>query len=222
VSVLASFDAGSHLMTTAKIVAQYLQMFFYPARQSISHIMLPSVSAFEPETLAALAAVIALLALTLISLASQKQWIGFSLAWFFLTIGPLSNLIPISNTIAERFMYLPMIGLCYLSGQMFAQVMASIQTGKRRISLALFVILVAGLGLKTFARNGVWADDHSLFSRTTDSIGCAPIAHINLVAVYNRRQQWADAARQQVLFVQCKAAIQEEYRRLKALRQEGK
>jgi len=218
VSVLPSFDMLSHVLTTAKILSLYLQMFFYPAHQSISHIMLPSANIFEFETFFAVFAVIALLALAIASSTTEKRWIGFALGFFFVTILPVSNLIPISNTIAERFMYLPMLALCYLSAEMFARALDLKGARSFRFTVALLLLLVAALGLKTFKRNGAWASDHTLFAGTTDSIGCAPIAHINLVAAYNRQRQWDKAAQEQFLYEQCKSAIKEEYRRMKDLR----
>ena len=43
-----------------------------------------------------------------------SRGIFFGIWWFFITLFPVYNIIPIYNPFAERFLYIPLIGLCLL------------------------------------------------------------------------------------------------------------
>jgi Tfp pilus assembly protein PilF len=44
----------------------------------------------------------------------------FAMMWFFITLFPVLNIVPIENIMAERYLYLPVIGFCMLSGILLA------------------------------------------------------------------------------------------------------
>ena len=48
--------------------------------------------------------------------------IGFGMLFFYVTISPVSNwLVPTSVLVAERFLYLPSVGLCLVAGLFWAK-----------------------------------------------------------------------------------------------------
>jgi len=217
VSLLPSFDFWSHVLTVIKILGVYLEMFFWPTHQTISYVILPAVSIFAMDVLLPACILSILLFLIIISFRSNYSWIAFSLIWFFVTIVPLSNLIPISNTIAERFMYLPSVGLCLFVGYncdwLWAQ---KHKMGFSAILPALIFLLILSLSLKTVQYSHKWKSDYSLFSQVKNkTYPCAPVAYKNLGVFYYNTGRKNKAAVEHEKFLHCSNAITNDYRELK-------
>ena len=45
----------------------------------------------------------------------------FSVVWFFVTLLPVLNIVPIENIMAERYLCLPIIKFCMLIGNLLVQ-----------------------------------------------------------------------------------------------------
>lgn len=91
----------------------------------------------------------------------------FALAWIGLTLAPSLAVLgkPTTAPLAERYLYLPSIGLCWL----FGAAMAGAARLGARAALASRVAgaLVVAVGfLLTVQRNRVWVDNYSLWSDT--------------------------------------------------------
>jgi tetratricopeptide (TPR) repeat protein len=91
---------------------------------------------------------------------------GYCLGWFAIAWAPVSNLIPISARIADRYLYLPAVGL-FLG---FALLLARSNWDPRRIRIVQGVI-VAIFVVISMTRNQVWHDSLSLW---TDSVSKSP------------------------------------------------
>lgn len=107
---------------------------------------------------------IASVAYTVVRKPSPKN---FFLAWFFISLFPASNIVPILNYAAERYLYLPSVGLITL---MFISV-RDICTDKVKPFNALIIILIIFLSILTVKENLIWKDDRRLWS---DTIAKAP------------------------------------------------
>ncbi|OHC05625.1 MAG: hypothetical protein A3J92_00250 [Planctomycetes bacterium RIFOXYC2_FULL_41_27] len=44
----------------------------------------------------------------------------FAILWFFVALIPVLNIIPIENIMAERYLYIPLVGFCILGGQLLS------------------------------------------------------------------------------------------------------
>jgi len=219
VSVLPSFGLWSHLLTTAKIISLYLKLCFFPWDLSISYVVLPAVTLFSPYAFAAAVAVLSSLALIFLCTKENVRWLSFSLAWFFLSILPLSNLIPISNTIAERFLYLPLIGYAFFLSN--AVVLLEKKLKETRAGFVLFSVilltLIFAFSWKTTSRNFVWGSDFTLFKSALGAAPCAPIAHKNLSVYYFQRQRLREGLEEDEKYRACLSLIQDEYRILRSM-----
>src|SRR5581483_11128220 len=82
--------------------------------------------------------------------------IAFGLGWCFLTLIPVSNLVPIYNVIAERYLYLVSAGACLA--------LAAILDGlPSRVGAAAAAGLIGAYAFGTIARNPDFRDDRTLF-----------------------------------------------------------
>ncbi len=181
--VAAGFWAAR--ITALKVAGSYLGLFLWPATLSAdySYNCVPVV-AWPPAFGEAAKAVLALAACLTLGLVAvrarraRKPLFLFGL-FFFLTLSPVSNWIVLVGSIkAERFLYLPSIGLagCLVAA---AAALARRLHWKRTAALALTLPCLA-LGARTYARNLDWQDEFSLWSSAVQACPESARAHINL------------------------------------------
>ena len=164
-------------MTAIKVIGQYLGLLVLPARLSCDYsynqIPLFGEAAHWWEGLSAwlsLAVVAGFL------VAGGRVWrrqpvFTFGVLFFFLMLLPTSNLfVPIGSIMAERFLYLPSIGFGLVAA-LALQPMGAARAARCPVeepwrswaALALPVLLVLALALRTQVRNADWHDDLSLW-----------------------------------------------------------
>ncbi|MFT5128502.1 MAG: tetratricopeptide (TPR) repeat protein, partial [Rhodothermales bacterium] len=82
----------------------------------------------------------------------------FCAGWFFICLAPVSNIIPISNLMADRYLYLAGIGPFLALGLTLA---AFLRTPQLRYAIGGVILLAFTIGAS--ARVGVWKDSESLW-----------------------------------------------------------
>lgn len=90
----------------------------------------------------------------------SDQTVLFGLMWFFIAFLPTSNIIPLYNPVAERYMYLPAIGFLLIVVQLLYRVRHVL--AKQMI----LVVIAATYCFLTVSRNQDWKDDVTLWTRT--------------------------------------------------------
>lgn len=113
-----------------------------------------------PVGVAAIVTVLALglLAGCAIRLRRSKPAIAFWCAFLVLAYLPASNLpFSIGTVFAERLLYLPSVGVCALLGAGLAGIR------RRKVGVAVLVLLSIGYGALSVARGPDWRSDRSLF-----------------------------------------------------------
>jgi hypothetical protein len=109
--------------------------------------------------LAGLALLIAVVAGTCWALRHQRLGlIGMGFAWFLLFMAPVSNLMPMMQYLAERFLYLPLVGWLWVLGAGALLLEAQ----RKWIAVAGVTLLVFWAAL-AFDRARIWRDEVSLF-----------------------------------------------------------
>jgi Tfp pilus assembly protein PilF len=113
----------------------------------------------------------------------------FCVGWMLIAWAPVSNIVPISHTMADRYMYIPSVGFCLFLG------LASNVLARRQLALALGIPLVALLLLAglTLARGAVWKDDRTLWEASLRTDPANPTALFN-IGVYEHNEGKLDAA----------------------------
>lgn len=149
-------DSFTRILVSCKVLVRYLWMIFFPYGQSVFHEV-------EVERLISTFSLIILGGLLAIGIIYRKKapWFLFGLAFFFVAIFPVSNLlIPIGAVMAERFIYFPLVGL--ILALAFALSME-----KKRVPV--YIALLLGLivihhVVKTGVRNRDWKNDRTLWA----------------------------------------------------------
>jgi len=102
-----------NVFITPFIIIRYISLLFFPIRLSAEYLF--DFSQGFPVIKACLSFVALLFILFILYIIRKKETlITFAGLFFFITLLPVSNIIPTSNLMAERFLYLPSVGFCIL------------------------------------------------------------------------------------------------------------
>lgn len=162
VSMYAPARGGSTaaaLLLECRVILHYLGMIVWPRQLAVIYSEPAVLPLLHPASLAALAAVLA--ALVAIPL-TARRWpvLALGLAWFFVTLVPVSQIVPIQNLMADRYLLLPLAGVLLALSVPLAWLIA--RWGHVPM-VALFVV-VALLGALTFQQNLDWHSSEALWS----------------------------------------------------------
>jgi protein O-mannosyl-transferase len=120
--------------------------------------------------------VISLVASVFYSLRYTKK-ILFGIGFFSLTIFLVLQLFPVGSAImADRYNYVPSLGIFYLAGEGFIFLWGK----KQKISVIILLIgVVAFFSVKTYTRCGVWKNDMTLWNDVLSQYQTVPVAYNN-------------------------------------------
>jgi protein O-mannosyl-transferase len=113
---------------------------------------------------------------------AQNRLPLFAVLWALVAWLPVSNIIAISTTMADRYLYLPGVGLFLLAGL----------AAERVRYLLLGIALVFGLG--AMMRAGVWRDSVTLWEDALAKDIENPVAHSNLGDALDDLERYDEAA----------------------------
>ncbi len=145
-------------------VATYLGLLFWPV-----HLQMDRSVVHASHWLTA-AGIAGLIALALAFWRGTKP-VRLGLAWFGVALLPMTGLLNLVATVAEHWLYVPMIGFYFA--------LASLIPWRKTTSLAALLLLVVLTG-RTALRNRDWADGATLFARQTESATHSERAFTNL------------------------------------------
>jgi len=108
--------------------------------------------------------------------------------WFFITLLPVLNIIPTSTQMADRYLYLPAIGIYLVMGTMLVKgIRKAIQISPAGMILLLIpLVWLTCLGVKTHKRVEIWQSDKTLWENALDEDPRNFYALTNLANVYLR------------------------------------
>jgi len=173
-------------LTMAKVLVEYIKILILPAKLCAFYIISISRSIAENAP----AAGILLLTLTAIAapfIFRRATRASFAIWWFFITLLPVSNIVPLKALMAERFLYLPSIGFAIL-----AAIIIKRAAGKR-LAAILAAALVIAYSARTMARNEDWKDVVSLSKSILAVSPLNPWGYTSLGTAYLAQDRYADA-----------------------------
>jgi len=184
------------LLTSARIFAHYIKLLVLPLTLSADY----SYNAFPiSRSLADVRVIFALLVLGaawwgIYRLLAYERWAAFGGLWFFVTLLPVSQIIPHHELLAEHYLYLPSAGAFLAVALLVERLME--RTSQPAAVPTAFALLVLLLATRTVIRNRDWKDSLSLWTKTVQTAPKSARAHTNLGEVYLRQGQTAQAERE--------------------------
>jgi tetratricopeptide (TPR) repeat protein len=173
----------------------YVRKFFWPVGLCAIYPVFDELG-WSPATAALW--LLAFLAISALVVVLGRRWPVLVSGWLFylITLSPTIGLVPVGiHVVAERFSYLPLLGLAVPVSLALA---AAWTWAQDRISRRIaFTVILAGLVgvlvLRSAERTAVWGDTEKLFLATLEeNPRCLP-AHINLTVWYTAHHQYATA-----------------------------
>jgi hypothetical protein len=164
-------------LTAIKVLANYLGRLVWPVHLSAdySYSQIPLVTGTLIDWISWI--VIALAAAAAGFLFFRHKIAFFAAGFAFITLLPSSNLlIPVGTIMAERFLYLPAIGLALsvalalsnLRRRVYPPQFTWLPNGLAIAAAVTLLIVIAFTG-RTWARNKDWHDDYTLWSATVET-----------------------------------------------------
>jgi tetratricopeptide (TPR) repeat protein len=139
----------------------------------------------------------------------RKLCAALGTAWMIVTLLPVANIIPIYRPIAERYLYIPVIGyavflvaLCVLIAGRLERAIGD-DAGKVRLArrgmIALFGAACVTFAAVSITRSTVWKDERTLWEATVKDSPTSFKAHTNLGSAYSALGDNAGAEKEYAL-----------------------
>jgi protein O-mannosyl-transferase len=157
------------VLSALALGGQYLEKLVWPVELCAYYVFHKGTSVFEPRVLAGIAALI-VCAVIFVALARRYRKASFGFIWFFITLAPVLDIRYLAgNVFAERYLYLPSVGFCWLIGWAGVTLWNSLADCRSRWRHGLVgASLVVGLLMvsRVVTRNRDWRNDETLYSQT--------------------------------------------------------
>ncbi len=180
----------------AAVVLWYIKLFFIPYPLSARYdIFLPG-SLLNGYTIVLLLLITCLITATAVAFFRKRFPLPLLGGWWFIvTLLPVSNIVPIrAAMMAERYLYLPIIGLLILVFSVFTGLTASRFSRTTMPALACYAVVLSVFFVLTLLRNEVWENDLALFEDTEAKAPDSLVVHWNLFDEYQKRGDGEKAA----------------------------
>lgn len=185
-------DAPSQIVafTMFKAAVRYYQLPVFPYLLCPFYdwyVMPVADSLADPEALGGLILLILLVVSAFALWLTGRAAAAFGLAWTVVALLPVSQIVPIINVAAERFLYLPSAGFCLF--------IAAITRWDKAYKQVILGILLAVFAWRIAARNLDWRDDITLNLAFARDFPQTPTPHINLTRYFAEQGDLQSALR---------------------------
>ena len=179
-------------------IFSFLKLAFLPINLTADYVFSYPSSFFDIFNIVGISIVLGLVAFSLWIYKYSTQ-IFFGIWWFIITLFPVYNLIPIYNPFAERYLYLPLIGLCITIAYSLAELLRRglSQPGLARILILLVTtVVLCFFSSATIARNRDWNSGLTLWSKAVSTTPNSSIAHGSLGQAHQAEGRLEEAIRE--------------------------
>jgi Flp pilus assembly protein TadD len=170
------------LLTALNLISVYCWKLLAPIHLNAYYVFVPVRTLQDPRAIAAILFLV-LAAGAIVYELRRAPLSSFAALWVFITLIPVLNVYAVGrNVFAERYLYLPSVGFCFLIVVLAARIerLLPVRFRSSAMGVALGAVLLL-FTAQTLARNSVWKDESTLFMRTLESSPNAPFVQ-NMVA----------------------------------------
>jgi hypothetical protein len=180
VASLENISLDHRLLNAFAAIGVYLRTFIWPAELCIFYPLSDS-----PRWGPAAAGFFAVALGTLLALLGSRRspLVGFGWAWFLISLLPVIGLVQVgSQSHADRYMYVPMIGLLIGLGAWCSRAEFSACRSPRWAWAGLIGAFAMGMGGHAYAYTMSWRDPETAYRRSLDVAGVSYVMLANLSA----------------------------------------
>jgi len=172
------------MLTMTKVFVKYILLLIFPFNLNLEHFVAVEKSLSITVIFSAILLILFLACTLWLTFNSENRSNNFKLtafmsAFYFITLIPASNVVPLFTFMAERYLYVPSIAFCVLLALLLTKItrgslLINILGGKSRtdkknaliIGIILIAIIVLSYSIGTISRNSDWRTDLLLWSKT--------------------------------------------------------
>src|SRR3989344_602213 len=181
----ASPPLEKRIYTSFGVILDYIRIMVLPVNLKLLYDVPLRESIFDLQVISSLLLLCAVFIATLLTY-RKDQMVFFAAAWFFITILPVSNVVPLRPTMmAERYLYIPSVGICLLEGLVFYKIYQAGSLLSPHLKVLMFLIFII-LSAMTFQRNKLWKDEATYFTKMVEDAPQNTYAHHNLGDAYRK------------------------------------
>lgn len=189
-SALDASPLSGRLANAAVSLVAYLRDFVWPAGLAVHYPYDPDVPTW---TWAAAASILAAITLAALRLWRRMPWLAAGWAWYVVMLLPTLGIVQVgSQARADRFTYLPMVGIGWALVWTFD---TAVRGQARRIAAAAAMAICGLLAFASARQVQLWRDDETLFRRALVLQGPNPATHYNLANALRARADAGARAR---------------------------
>lgn len=184
--------------TMLKVAAGYLGRMVLPVNMNAAWTVEHAQGMMDgPGPLLALALLLALIILALVLRRSSPP-LAWGVFWTFIALLPVSNILPVGEIAAERFLYFSSVGSCVALGWVLAprggagDLATGEPTDKLRVTLGVAVVVL--FAANTVDRNRDWSGELALWTKTVSQSPKSVNARMNLGKALFERGRVDEAA----------------------------
>ena len=177
--------ALDHYQLQPAVIAQMMRLSVAPIGQSFDH-QIPGGGALV--TLASVAAIAVLIAIA-VAARRRAPIAALGIVWFFVALAPTNPGVPFPNFIAERYVYLSLVGVAAIAGWVFALGWAR----SRTVAMLAGVAAIATLCALSVSRARLYAEPIALWRATAETSPDNPRPHVNLGILLAERGDFDEA-----------------------------
>ncbi len=195
---LTSYINGSPLdtmFTMLPILIQYLKLVIWPI--DLSAVYAPVIKTGIDFEVALAALELSIIIAIGIFLYHRRSELLFWIVLFFLSLLPVSQIVPIVTLMNDRYLYFPMLGVAAFIVSITVFAINNADKYKNFIGTAVsitFLLLLGHYLIVTYERIPVWKDENALWEDAVRKVPNSPKAHFNYahILAYQGRDDEAE------------------------------
>jgi len=151
-----------YLITQFRVTVTYLRLLLIPINQNLDYDYHIAKSLLELPALFSLILLVLILSIA-VKAFSKYRLFSFGIFWFFLTLLPESNIIPIKDVIFEHRLYLPMVGFSFF---MVSAVYYIFEDKPFNSVIIVLIFITSCYAVLSYRRNLIWENELTLWNDT--------------------------------------------------------
>ncbi len=179
-----------YFFTQCRAFFVYLRLLVFPAGQNLDWDYPVSRNILDHGAIFGLAAIV-LLAAAAIYYRRRYPLASYGFLVYLLLMAPTSSFVPIRDPLAERRLYMPMIGILLV----VIAALQHVRVDRRKLAAALGAIVLV-LAVVTYQRNELWASDIALWEDAASKSPGKQRVHFQLAHTYYTYNRCGDAIAQ--------------------------
>lgn len=188
---LIPLSATQNMLVTVRNLITYISKTLLPVNLSVVYPHSEEVALSMPEFFIPLIVIIIIAVIVILTM-KRTRLLVFSFLFFIVTLSPVIKIIPFASggsTIADRYMYLPSIGLFLVAGTVFHYFYLWCGEGegkaRRAAAVVILAVLILSSSVLSMRRAEVWAGSVSLWKSVTETNPSYPKGYMSLANSYS-------------------------------------